>query len=54
MIGGLQPVYHFHDSRRSLANVEFSPRLSATAGKLVFTQGELTGNVWMAEFRDKR
>jgi eukaryotic-like serine/threonine-protein kinase len=52
MIGDFAPVYHFHNARRSLTNVVFSPRLSAAGDKLVFTQGELTGNVWMAEFRD--
>jgi hypothetical protein len=50
MIGEMQPVYHFHSARRSLANVGFYPGLSVAADKLVFTQGELTGNIWMAEW----
>jgi dipeptidyl aminopeptidase/acylaminoacyl peptidase len=53
MIGDEQPVYHFHGSRRSLTNVGFNPGLSVGPDKLVFTQGELTGNVWMAEWSKK-
>jgi Tol biopolymer transport system component len=53
LIGDEQPVYHFHGSRRSLTNVGFNPGLSVGPDKLVFTQGELTGNVWMAEWSKK-
>jgi Tol biopolymer transport system component len=51
MIGELEPVYHFHSARRSLANVAHPGRvgLSVAADKVVFALGELTGNVWMAQ-----
>lgn len=43
-------VFHSHDARLSLANQnEF--RLAIGGNTLVFSMGERTGNVWMAEFR---
>jgi hypothetical protein len=51
MIGELEPVYHFHSARRSLANVANPERigLSVAPDKVVFALGDLTGNIWMAE-----
>ena len=47
-------VYHFHDTRRSLANLasvaEIGPSLSDAS--IVFAQGEITGNIWMVEPRE--
>jgi Tol biopolymer transport system component len=51
MVGEPQEVYHSHSARRSLANVGSPSRIgpSLAADKLVFTLGEVTGNIWMAE-----
>jgi hypothetical protein len=51
MVGELEPAYHFHSARRSLANVANPDRvgLSVAPDKVVFALGELTGNIWMAE-----
>ena len=53
MVGEPEAVYHSHSARRSLANVTQGIGLSVAADKVVFTMGELTGNIWMAE-RDPR
>ncbi len=52
MVGEPQAVYHSHSARRSLAN-SHTTGLSVAADKAVFTLGELTGNIWMAE-RERR
>jgi hypothetical protein len=51
MVGDPEVVYHSHGTRRSLANVGVPGRigLSVAADKVVFTLGESTGNIWMAE-----
>jgi Tol biopolymer transport system component len=46
-IGGLVPVYHFHDNRLSPMNVGLGPlEIDIARDKLVITLGELTGNIW--------
>ncbi len=50
-IGSATDVYHIHSARRSLLNL---PRLgnigmSLTHDQLVFSMGEITGNIWLAE-----
>jgi Tol biopolymer transport system component len=49
-IGDMFPVYHLHHARRSLRNLDNLgvARISTAPGKLVFSMGEYTGNVWMA------
>jgi hypothetical protein len=45
-------VAHFHSARRSLTKVGFGTGLvglSIAKDKIVFAQGELTGNIWIAE-----
>ena len=49
MVGEPEPVYHSHSAKRSLGNAGNRTGLSLAADKLVFTMGELTGNIWMAE-----
>ena len=48
--GPPKAVAHFHDARLSMRNVEMGP-LAFQVGpdKLIFSLGELTGNVWMLE-----
>jgi hypothetical protein len=45
-------VYHGHSSRRSMLNVGLTPlEVALGPDKIVFVQGEVTGNIWMAEAR---
>ena len=51
-VGGPFAVAHFHSARRSLTNVGYGTGLiglSIAQDKIVFAQGELTGNLWMME-----
>jgi eukaryotic-like serine/threonine-protein kinase len=46
-VGAPFDVYHFHTSRRSLANVGLGPlETSVARSALVFNLGEVTGNIW--------
>ena len=48
------PIYHFHHARRSLLNVTLnSLKLSVARDRIVFTMGERSGNIWMAELEGK-
>jgi hypothetical protein len=49
-VGDMFPVYHPHHARRSLRSLENlgAARLSTAPGKLVFSIGEYTGNIWVA------
>jgi Tol biopolymer transport system component len=48
--GSPRPLYHFHEARRSMTNVNIGGlTLSVARNKIVFPQGELTGNLWKAE-----
>jgi Tol biopolymer transport system component len=49
VVGDPAEVYHFHGARRSFANVPGAGGLALAEDKLVFTLGDLTGNIWMAE-----
>jgi eukaryotic-like serine/threonine-protein kinase len=51
-VGAPMDVYHFHTARRSLFNLSNSGHLglSLTRDQLVFSTGEITGNIWMGEF----
>jgi hypothetical protein len=43
-------VYHSHSSRRSLLNVGLAPlEMAVGPDKIVFVQGEVTGNIWIAK-----
>jgi serine/threonine protein kinase/Tol biopolymer transport system component len=45
-------VYHGHSSRRSMLNVGLTPlEVALGPDQIVFVQGEVTGNIWMAELR---
>jgi hypothetical protein len=46
-VGPAFDVYHFHGARRVVNTSTVGPALSAN--KLVFSMGELSGNIWMAE-----
>ncbi len=51
-VGSMFPVFHSHSARLCLLNVELGlGEISVAPDRLVFTMGERTGNVWMAEFR---
>jgi Tol biopolymer transport system component len=43
-------LFHIHTARRSLAN-QSDMQFVVTDQKLVFSMGERTGNIWMAEFK---
>jgi hypothetical protein len=48
-VGAPFTVYHSHSSRRSLLNVGLTPlEVAVGPDKIVFVQGEVTGNIWMA------
>ena len=50
--GAPLPVYHSHSARRSLLNAGIIPgEISVARDKIVFTQCEITGNIWMAEWK---
>ena len=44
-------VFHSHLTRRSISNVASVGRvgLSVARDKIVFTMGEIAGNIWMVE-----
>ena len=43
-------VFHSHDSRLSLRNANgVSRSMSVARDRIVFNQGEITGNIWMTE-----
>ena len=47
-------VYHSHNTRRSLMNVPLGwLRMSVADDKIVFTMGERTGNIFMAELKEE-
>lgn len=48
-IGRMSPLLHFHSARRSLMNLAATTPLAIASDKLVFSLGEITGNVWMIE-----
>jgi Tol biopolymer transport system component len=51
-LGAPFPVYHSHDPRRSLRNVWLAHIcMSVSRNKIVFPMGELTGNIWITEYR---
>jgi Tol biopolymer transport system component len=48
--GGPLPVYHFHDTRRTLRNMRPSwVYLGVASDQLVFNLEETTGNIWMTQ-----
>ena len=51
-LGAPFPVYHSHDPRRSQRNVNLGI-LSMTVSRqqIVFPMGELTGNIWITEYK---
>jgi Tol biopolymer transport system component len=45
-------VFHSHGSRLSLRNAnQISREMSVARDRIVFNQGEITGNIWMTEIR---
>jgi Tol biopolymer transport system component len=47
-------VFHSHGSRLSLRNAnEVSQEMSVAKDRIVFNQGEITGNIWMTEIRPR-
>jgi hypothetical protein len=45
-------IYHSHSARRSLLNAEIIPlELHVAPGRLLFHLGEITGNIWMVEWK---
>jgi hypothetical protein len=48
-------VQHFHSSRLSLMDVDYSAlEISITRHRVVFSAGEVTGNIWAAEILDAK
>ena len=42
------PVYHLHSSRRSMSNISLSMlEVGVAPGRIVFAQGEVSGNIWL-------
>jgi Tol biopolymer transport system component/DNA-binding winged helix-turn-helix (wHTH) protein len=47
-------IHHFHQARRSMANVGYGPlAISVARDKIVFNMVELTGNIWMTKLELK-
>jgi hypothetical protein len=47
LIGTAFPVYHFHNARLSIANVDAGIlEIGVAKNKIVVGLGELTGNIW--------
>lgn len=53
-VGAMFPACHFHHARRSLMSVADPSTVSVSAapGRLFFSMGEYTGNIWMARFSE--
>jgi eukaryotic-like serine/threonine-protein kinase len=50
--GNAAAVFHSHGSRLSLRNAnQISRELSVARNRIVFNQGEITGNIWMTDVR---
>ena len=48
--GSAVAVFHSHGSRLSLRNAnQISREMSVAMNRIVFNQGEITGNIWMTE-----
>jgi hypothetical protein len=45
-------VFHSHSTRLSLSN-QIEHTLGVADNKLVFSMGERTGNIWMAEWKEQ-
>jgi serine/threonine protein kinase/Tol biopolymer transport system component len=45
-------VFHSHSTRLSLSN-QIEHTLGVAGNKLIFSMGERTGNIWMAEWKDQ-
>jgi Tol biopolymer transport system component len=53
-IGSAFPVYHSHDPSRSIRNIIYGYLcMSVSSNQVVFPMGELTGNIWITEFRHR-
>ena len=53
--GAPAAVQHFHSSRLSLMNVDYSAlEISITRHRVLFNAGEVTGNIWAAEILDAK
>jgi len=53
-LGPAFPVHHFHSTWRSIGNVPLGwLGLSVARDRIVFSQGERTGNIWMATIGDR-
>jgi Tol biopolymer transport system component len=50
-VGAPFAVFHSHNARPSLATPEFW--LSVAGDRMVFSMGERTGNIWMAEWKER-
>jgi hypothetical protein len=49
-VGSPAPLHHLHRARLTMMNVDNGQQaISVARDKIVFSLGELTGNVWMAE-----
>jgi len=54
-VGAPFAVYHSHSARRSLINMDVGMlAISVAGGRLVFNMAERTGNIWMAEWKERR
>ncbi|HET9263280.1 MAG TPA: protein kinase [Vicinamibacterales bacterium] len=53
-VGPPLEIYHSHSARRSLLNAEIIPlELHVAPGRLLFHLGEITGNIWMVEWKTR-
>jgi Tol biopolymer transport system component/predicted Ser/Thr protein kinase len=53
-LGAPLPLYHSHSARRSLQNTGVLPlEISVARDKIVFNMGEVTGNIWMTELKER-
>jgi serine/threonine protein kinase len=55
LAGNPVAVFHSHGARLSIHNADqVSQGLSIAKDKVVFKQGDITGNIWMTELRDQK
>jgi hypothetical protein len=53
-LGEAIPMFHAHEARRSLLNVQIGALdMSVARNKIVFNMSELTGNIWMMNLSEQ-
>ena len=54
-VGGAVPVFHAHEARRSMLNVQMGAlEISVARDRIVFNMQERAGNIWMTTLGDRK